>query len=300
MSARHRQTVLDYAKRQALPHAERMVLCQIADYIRRDDLISFPGVRRLADDLGYTERYIQKILRRLERAGLLLAASFVGGRGHRTGYRIPGLEEGEVRPEAIEQPPVTVAASQNAEKTPEEELSFARHMAKRRNLTPARRTYWEARIAELERQLAQQDFDPRLEYVLEPVEPDEALLELEAFYVGLISLQAAEQDESKRAWWQLRIDRARADYNQALEERGIVAADGLSPAIDEELEEQLREEQIMQWRARVADLTSRRDTFSPGSERWNKWNRITVEASENLNGLLYQKPPPLIESPATT
>lgn len=296
MSARHRQAVLDYAKRQALPHADRMVLCQIADYIRKDDLISYPGVRRLADDLGYTDRYIQKVLRRLERAGLLLPASMTGGRGHRTAYRIPGLEEMEVRPEPpiVAAQPAAMDITIQIERTPEEQLVFARNMAKRRNLTPARRTYWQAQIADLERQLAQiaaEEFVP----LEELGEPDEELVELEAFYVGLINLQAAETDEAKRAWWQRRIDQAHADYNQALEMRGIVAADDQTPPIDEEVEEQLRrQEQIAQWQARVNDLTQKRDTFRPGSERWKKWNAMTVEASQNLNGLLYQKPPPVI------
>lgn len=301
MSVRHRQAVLDYANAVHLPHAERTVLQHIAQHIRGDDGVSFPGVKLLARDIDWTERYIQKILRRLERLGLLVPRSLAGGRGHRTAYYIPGIENLHIEPVPVEQPAApAIFVFKEEEKSLEEELHFARNMAKRRNLTPTRRAHWEARIAELERQIAE-DFDPRLNYTeLEPAESDEELLNIEAFYVGLISLQAAEPDEEKRAWWQKRIDQARDAYNQALEKRGIVAADGQSPPIDDELEEQLREEQILRWQARVADLTGKRDTFHPGSERWQKWNRLTVEASENLNGLLYQKPPPISEySPAT-
>lgn len=346
MSARHRQACIDYARNYGLPRAQRLVLAQIADCMRNDDCISFPGVRRLAADLGYSERYVRIILRRLEAAGLLLAASLAGGRGRRTAYRIPGLDQGEICPEPPESSvvvePVTTAPSSPSEKIQHYYTYYAR-----RDLSSEKRAYWaerireidletrrhwlDTKIARLERRAGsllattqrlgpgetRNDFESEIKLLneqisffqselanLDTIEIDiiteEDLLNLEAYYVGFISLQAAEPDVERRKWYQQRIDQARAAYNHALESRGIIAIDGHSPAIDEELEEQIRQEQISQWRNRIVDLAEKRDTFRPGSTRWQRWNNLMSEASQRLSDLL-QRPPPLIEySPTIT
>jgi hypothetical protein len=120
---------------------------------------------------------------------------------------------------------------------------------------------------------------------LVPMVPDGDLEQIEALYLGMITLQANEPEGSpKWLWWQQRIDQAREAYNRALDDRGIVASDGQQPVVDEEFQQQIQE-----WSQRVQTNQARRDSFKVGSSRWLKWDAITRQATETLNSLLYQQ-----------
>jgi hypothetical protein len=77
-----------------LAHDEQLVLLALADHAHDDGSKCFPGVRYLAWKTNYSERQVQRALRSMEAAGLIVAVAFAnGGRGHATEYRI-NIEKG--------------------------------------------------------------------------------------------------------------------------------------------------------------------------------------------------------------
>jgi hypothetical protein len=72
-----------------LPDEEFRVLMLLAKRAHDDGTHAFPSVERLARECGKARRTIQRILRSLERRGLITAAAHRhGGRGHATEYHL--------------------------------------------------------------------------------------------------------------------------------------------------------------------------------------------------------------------
>jgi len=72
-----------------LVHAQQSVLLAMADHSHDDGSHVYPGVPYLAWKTGYSERNIQRILRELEEAGLIVAEErLLGGKGCAVGYRL--------------------------------------------------------------------------------------------------------------------------------------------------------------------------------------------------------------------
>ena len=68
---------------------EKLVLLALADHAHDDGGKCYPGVRYLAWKSGYSERQIQRLLRRLQHRGVLRAVAHArGGRGIATEYLI--------------------------------------------------------------------------------------------------------------------------------------------------------------------------------------------------------------------
>jgi hypothetical protein len=121
---------------------------------------------------------------------------------------------------------------------------------------------------------------------LVPLSQGSDIYQIGEMYAGLMNLQASE-DEGAKKWWdyQRLLKQARDAFNRAMSAAGIAASDGQTPIIDDELEQQMQA-----WARRAYINQARRDSFTPGSEKWLKWNTMTVRAVETFNSLLYQKP----------
>ncbi len=270
MSAKHRQRVLDQAKRLGLTRAEKSVLAVIADHIRRDEREewSFPGLDIICEVTGFCRRYVQKVLRRLEEKGVLKTESIAGGWRYRTIYVIPGIygEIGIITPEpppGKEKPVAPVVAWED--RLAEDRLRYCRATYNRLPASSPRKKYWGDQIAEIEKEMhhaegKQSQPAPTIS-TLVPVEEgdkDSEFLDLEVFYVGLIQMQAQfEKDSPTWNFYQRRIVPTRQRYNEMCQDRDIVAPDQEyasydAPFIDPELEEQIQAYEQIVKRQRAA------------------------------------------------
>ena len=291
------------ARRLALPKSQKAVfLCLISHSNRNGDGTSiFPGVATIALETSLCVRTVQYCLRELEVAGWIVAINRKGGQGRPALYHLNLDQFGwlEARPIDPLPPP---------ERSLQQQINYACGMLKRLAADSPARPKWEEKLADLKQQLAGEDSPgsndqaahlpaipetpvPRYlpvatnDQALVPMVPDGDLEQIEALYLGMITLQANEPEGSpKWLWWQQRIDQAREAYNRALDDRGIVASDGQQPVVDEEFQQQIQE-----WSQRVQTNQARRDSFKVGSSRWLKWDAITRQATETLNSLLYQQ-----------
>ena len=74
---------------QSLPPGEKFLLLALADHARDDGSRCYPSVDRLRRKCSCSERTVQRLLRKLEREGLIVVvANRCGGRGKATEYRI--------------------------------------------------------------------------------------------------------------------------------------------------------------------------------------------------------------------
>jgi hypothetical protein len=72
-----------------LPHAERLVLLALADHADHQGAGARPSVPLLAWKTGYSERQVQRVLDKLEAAGLICPeGDMKGGRGRTVCYRV--------------------------------------------------------------------------------------------------------------------------------------------------------------------------------------------------------------------
>ncbi len=83
---------LDVAKlmwRLDMPSSVKLVAVRLADYANDDGSNVYPGVERLADECGISQRSVQRHLRHFENLGILVVvANAGGGRGRATEFRI--------------------------------------------------------------------------------------------------------------------------------------------------------------------------------------------------------------------
>lgn len=167
---------------------------------------------------------------------------------------------------------------------PARRLIFARGVLKRLAADSPARPRWEQEIAELEAELGQ---PPASDLVIAPADTPELipfmagndLLQLEAMYTGWIMLQAREPPESDRyQWYQDRIDKARIVLNQEFDIHGVVAPDGLTPVLSQELQEQMQA-----WSRKVEQYLNYRNGLTPGSKGWLRWDTEAKKATEALN-----------------
>jgi hypothetical protein len=66
----------------------KLVLLAMADHADHDGMNVRPSVRMVAQKTGYSERQVQRIIRELEAAAILVVQEAGTGRGHATHYRI--------------------------------------------------------------------------------------------------------------------------------------------------------------------------------------------------------------------
>lgn len=72
-----------------LPDEQERVLVRMARCANDDGTNCYPGVKLLADETGRSERSVQRVLRALEGAGLVVpVANMIGGRGRVAGYHV--------------------------------------------------------------------------------------------------------------------------------------------------------------------------------------------------------------------
>jgi pyocin large subunit-like protein len=72
-----------------IPAREKLVLLAMADHARDDGTGCYPSVERLARKTSQSRRGVQKVMRRLEQAGLIVpTGNLRGGRNLATEYRV--------------------------------------------------------------------------------------------------------------------------------------------------------------------------------------------------------------------
>ena len=72
-----------------IPSTDKFVLVALANHAHHDGTGAYPSVARLARQTSFSERCVQKALRRLEKASLIVPIGSVqGGRGDTVEYKI--------------------------------------------------------------------------------------------------------------------------------------------------------------------------------------------------------------------
>lgn len=298
------------AQRLTLPRGPFAVLNFLAHYAHPDGTGMYPGVKLISAHTHYCERSVQSFLRYLEREGWIIPVDRKGGRNRTTLYHfaLGQFEQIIAQPPPPEEPP-----------PPEQRERFIQGILKKKRLSDERRAHWQAELAKVQQQLAPDDF-------LDDEEPaeqtrhlpaivnqarhvpalataqDEEFRQLEATYIGTIALQARCARDS-REWHRFDdyLDWLREEYDKACAARGIVASDGQTPIVDQELQEQIGESMRSTWETetwetetmRLSNLvqirTQKRESFEPGSRKWNMYTNLINQAQNTLNSMQEQK-----------
>jgi hypothetical protein len=116
-----------------LPHDQQLILLALADHADDDGYHCYPSVAYIGWKCGYSERAVQRILRKLETAELITVRRYrKGGRGHATEYRVQPWK-------GVKKPPF-IREEKGDELTPIEEERVS-SMTQRMSSTPERVTH---------------------------------------------------------------------------------------------------------------------------------------------------------------